>query len=303
MSPDSHDAHYLHRRRGLTLLVKPPVRRGSGMVWDRKGNLLVGSAEGTIERVHPALGTSRLFDGLNPVIGLGMDGDLLVVVEAGSPGSKGGRWQAFDLSAPTGDAQSRRRLVGAHPFEGPVGVMFRGDRVLLGGLIAGEKQVLFYEQGRKVFRVRLPARAVAVPVGDALGLAQSAVSGLEVIALSDGARFQQTALTEHTLVSSGDHVMGLGSDGLRVWSVVDPGEGLLVPLPDVTAASLTPDGRFAAVGTRRGGVALVDLTDEADRTKPTTVHITEQPIRAVAVGPKGNVLASSADALTLWSWE
>lgn len=283
------DAHYLHRKRGLSLLVKPPVRDGTVMAWDRKGALLVGTGDGRVERVHPAMGTSHLLTGLGAAIGLAVDGDRFVVVE------EGGRWSAFD---PAG----ARVVVGAHPFSGPVTVLFRGDRVLLTGTTKGEKQVLFYEKGRKVFRVRLPHRAVAFVAGDGIGLAQSTPAGLELIQLADGARFRQVRQTDHELVMCGDHVIGTDARGVRIWPQ-SGGHAVEVHLPDTVTAALSPDGRFLAAGTAHGGVAMVDLSDAGDRTHPSTVHVTEQPIRAVAVNPKGSVLASSADALTLWSWE
>ena len=290
MSDDhSDDAHYLHRKRGLSLLVKPPVKHGRVMAWERKGALLVGTRDGKVERVHPAMGTSHVLQGLGAAIGLGVDGDQFVVVE------EGGRWGAFD-------AAGNRVVVGAHPFEGPVTVTFRGDRVLLTGTTKGEKQVLFYERGRKVFRIRLPHRAVAFVLGENIGLAQSSPVGLEVIKLADGARFREVRQTDHELVASGDHVLGLDAKGVRVWPNTG-GRAVEVSLPDAVTAGLTPDGRFVAAGTSNGGVAVIDLTDEADRRHPTTVHVTEHPIRAVAVNPKGTVLASSADALALWSWE
>lgn len=287
MSQDD-DAHFLHERRGLEALVKPPVGRPVALAWTGKGDLLAASADGTIDRVHPALGTSRVLSDLGPLAGLGVDGDRFVVVE------RTGRWSAHD-------ARGQRLVEGQHPFEGSVQVAFRGDRVVLTGLTKGEKQALFFENGRKVLRVQLPARGVAFVTERGLGLAQSTPTGLEVVWLEEGGRFQGREATGHQLVAHGDRIVGLHGGGVRVWRLDTP-VGVDVPVPGTTSAALTHEGGVLAVGTSEGAIALVDLGDPAAIAQPTLLEATDTPVRALAFSRKGRFLASGADQLVLWTW-
>lgn len=287
MSRDD-DAHFLHERRGLEALVKPPVGRPVALAWTAKGDLLAASADGTLDRVHPALGTSRLLSDLAPVAGLGVDGDRFVVVE------RTGRWAAHD-------ARGARLVEGQHPFDGTVHAAFRGERTVLTGIAQGEKQALFFEGGRKVLRVRLPLRAVAFVAARGLGLAQSTANGLEVVWLDEGGRFTGRETTGHQLLALRDHVVGLHGGGVRVWRLDRP-EGLDVAVPGTTSAALTQDGGLLAVGTSEGAIALVNLESASEVAQPSLLEATDTPVRTLAFAPKGRFLASGADHLVLWTW-
>jgi hypothetical protein len=286
---DPHDAHYLHERRGLRLLVRPPVADATHMAWDGRGNLLVATDHGTIERVHPALGTRTLLSGLEAPLGIGVGPERLVVVEPG------GRWDAYDLDGGP--------IVGGdHPFEGPVHVQFREGKVLLTGPVGAHMQMLFYDGGRKVLRIQLPPRAVGFVSGGHLGLAQSTPVGLETIYLSSGGRFAGREQTAHVLVPFEDHIVGVHAQGVRVWSLV---EGLHadVELPGATAATLSADGQLVAIGTADGEVGLARLGWDGSRAEPFVVQATDEPIRTLAFSRTGRYLATGADGLMLWTWE
>lgn len=289
MPRDHDDAHFLHERRGLSQLVKPPVGMPISLAWDAKGSLLAASAEGTLDRVHPAMGTTRLLSGLGPIAGLGVEEDRFVVVE------RTGRWACHD---PSGTLV----IQGEHPFEGAVQVQFRQNKILLSGVTAGEKQVLFYDGGRKVLRIQVPVRAVAFVSEGHLGLAQSTPVGLETIYVKDNGRFHGRDVTPHLLVAQGDYILGLHGGGVRVWSILD-GVHVDVDVPSTTVAALTHDGRVGAIGTADGSIALANLRSGSTRAKPDVIDVSDQPMRALAFSRKGRFLASGADQLVIWTWE
>lgn len=289
MSRPVDDAHYLHQRRGLTPLVRPPVQHATHMAWDGKGALLVATADGRVERVHPAMGTTTVLSDLRAPAGLGVSGDRFVVVE------HGGAWATYALDG-------EKLIEGRHPFEGAVTVQFREGKVLLTGLTKGEKQVLFYDSGRKVLRIQLPPRAVAFISNEHIGLAQSADRGLETIYLRDGGRFHGAHLTPHALFAFHEHIVGVHVGGARVWSIRE-GEYVDVTLSGTTTATLTEDARFLALGTADGSVGLVALEADADRREPFLVEAGSSPIRAIAFSRKGRYLATGAEGLIIWTWE
>lgn len=288
MSREHDDAHYLHEKRGLSPVLRPPVQNATHLAWDGTGHLLVATADGKVLSVHPAMGTRVLLEGLNPPAGLGVDGDRFVLAE------HGGTWAMYDL-------KGSRMITAEHPFEGAVAIQFRQGKTLLTGLTAGEKQVLFFDSGRKVLRIQLPPRAVGFISDGHFGLAQSTPTGLEVIYLRAGGRFAGYEVTNHRLVPAGDHMLGLHAGGMKVWTLPDRRE-IDVVLPGTTCGALSEDGRLAALGTATGGVALVDLRRPDFRANPTVVEATDAPIRSVAFSGKGRYLATGADGLILWTW-
>lgn len=288
MSRDVHDAHFQHERHGLSLLVRPPVGLPVALAWDAKGTLLAATADGQVHRVHPAMGTTRLLSGLGQPAGLGVEDDRFCVVE------RGGRWALHDASG-------NLLIDGEHPFEGPVHVTFRQNKVLLTGTVGPEKQVLFFDGGRKVMRIQLPARAVAFVSGGHLGLAQSTPVGLETIYVKDNGRFHGRETTPHLLVPEGDHVLGLHAGGVRVWSILE-GTAYDVAVANTSTAAVTPDGRMVAVGTSQGEIALSALGEDGTMSAPDVVEATDAPVRALAFSRKGKWLASGAEQLVLWTW-
>ncbi len=269
------------------MVVRPPVGLPVQLAWDAKGTLLAASADGNLNRVHPAMGTTRILSGLGTLLGLGVEEDRFAVVE------RGGRWASHE-------ATGRLIAAGEHPFEGPVSVSFRQNKVLLTGKVGNEKQVLFFDGARRVLRIQVPARAVAFVSEGYLGLAQSTPVGLETIYVKDNGRFHGRETTPHVLVAEGDHVLGLHAGGVRVWSVLD-GTHVDVAVANTQVATVTPDGSMIAVGTTTGQIALADST-AAPGAHPITVEASESPVRVLAFARKGRFLASGAEQLVLWSW-
>lgn len=288
MPRDHDDAHYLHGRHGLSVLVRPPVEAASHLAWDGAGNLLVATQRGTLLRVHPAMGTSFVLEGCAQPTGLGVDGDRFVLVE------RDGTWGTYTIDG-------QKLISGDHPFAGYVTVQFREKKVLLTGRTQAEKQVLFYDSGRKVLRIQIPPKAVGFISSGHFGLAQSIPVGMEVIYLRDGGRFQGRETTNHVLYAFRDHIVGVHPEGARVWSLVE-GESRDVYLPGTVCAALDWDGRMLALGTAEGQVALADLDDEASCATPVVVDAADVPIRALSFSRKGKYLASSADDLVIWTW-
>lgn len=290
MTRELDSAHYLHRRRGLSLVVKPPVQGVVAMAWESGGHLVVGTHEGDGQLVHPALGTRSLWRDRTPVLGLGVSSGRVVAVESG------GRWWQASLE---GEVQ----LQADHPFVGPVDVQFDDRFVLLTGNTREERRTLFYEDGRKVFRIRLPAATVSrIGHDGTMQLAQSTPGGLEVIEVSAGARFESVLQTPHRLSAWSGGILGVLHRGVRVWRP-PRWDHVDIALPGAVQAGLSGDGRYLAAGTLGGDVALVDLAEPGKRSAPDTVQVSKGPVRSLAFSEHGRWLAVGADALSVWSWE
>lgn len=284
------DPHYLHGKSGLSLVVRPPVRGAAELSWTGDGWLVVATRVGQLLLAHPVLGTRLLSDREVPVLGLGTWEDRVVTF------TQDGAWRLLDT-------QGRELHSGTHPFVDRVQVQFHEQRVVVTGATSRDRQTLFYEDGRKVFRVRLPPRAVAfVDTQGKVGLAQATQSGLEVVRMQPGARFSSDPLLPHDLEVAGDHVVGVTGRGACVWSVTTQ-DVIQVPLDGTTAAALSADARWLGLGTFSGGVALVDLTAPRTDAPPPLVQASEQPITDVAFAPRGRWMASAADDLILWTWD
>lgn len=289
MLHESDDPHYLHGKTGLSVVVRPPVHSPSAMAWTDDGRLVVSTRTGHLLFVHPAMGT-RPLDRRSPANGIGVRGDRIVVFE------QDGTWIEMDVDGAV-------RFEGRHPFVDRVQVRFHEDRVIVTGATSRDRQTLFYENGKKVFRVRLPPRAVAFIDFDArVGLAQATEDGLEVVRMQPGSRFSSAALLPHDLEVEGEHIVGVTGRGVAIWNVRD-GSQLKVPLDGTTAASLAEDARWLGMGTWTGGVALVDVTSPSASAGPSLVQASEQPITTIALGRKGQWMATGADDLILWTWD
>ena len=289
MSRQHEDAHYLHQRRGLSVLVRPPVEDAVVLAWDGRSNLLVGTEEGLVQRVHPAMGTRTLMKDLDEPIGIGVSDDRFVLVE------EGGRWGTYDLDG-------RRIIEAEHPFTGPVDVQFREGKVLLTGPTPSGKQLLFYDSGRKVLRIQLPEPAVPFVASGYLGLAQSTPIGLEVIYMRDNGRFHGTEFTPHVLRAYEDYILGTHAGGVRVWDLTE-GEHVDVSLAGTVSTTLSHDGHLVALGTADGKVAVAALHSAEARASPVVVEATDEPIRAIAFSRKGKYLASGGEDVIVWTWE
>jgi hypothetical protein len=290
MSRSVDQAHYLHGRKGLALVVRPPVHEVAAMAWTGRGRLVVGTRDGAGYIVHPALGTGELWRDRAPVLGLGVEAGRIVVVEGD------GSWRMLDLDG-------KEAYASDHTFIGPVDVQFDGARVLLTGPTTTDRRTVFYEGDKKVFRILMPPRTVAlIDPEREIALAQSTTGGLEVLRVAPGARFRQLEQTSHQLTVAAGRILGVHEGGVRVWRP-ETWDALDVSLSNASVATVSSDGRFAAIGTDAGGVAVVDLSVPEARAEPVTVSISHSPVRSLAFSDRGFWLASGADTLAVWSWE
>jgi hypothetical protein len=72
---------------------------------------------------------------------------------------------------------------------------------------------------------------------------------------------------------------------------------------DAQVAAMSGDGRYLAVGTAQGGVAMVDLDDAESIAHPSVVGVSSSAVQSLAFSERGRWLASGADVLAVWSWE
>ncbi len=283
------DPHYLHGRTGLAVAVRPPVKMPTALCWTDDGWLVIGTQHGRVLMTHPAMGTRLLAQLEAPPAGLGTNEGRIYIFE------RDGTWQEVDKQ---GELVAR----GTHPFVDSVQVRFHERRVIVTGPTARDRQTLFYEDGEKVFRVRLPPRAVAfVDARARVGLAQATTEGLEVVRMQPGSRFSSTPLLPHDLSVVGAYVIGVTGRGCCVWTI-DTGESTQVEMDGTTAGALTLDGRWLALGTWKGSVALVDLHDPASVVQPVLVEASEQPVTTISFASNGQWMSSGADDLILWTW-
>jgi WD40 repeat protein len=290
MSRSVQQAHYQHGRKGLTLVVRPPVHDVAAMAWAGHGRLVVGTSAGSGYVVHPALGTGELWTDRAPVLGIGVDGGRVAVVEGD------GSWRMLDLDG-------NEAYAADHGFIGAVDVQFDGSHVLLTGPTASDRRTVFYQDGRKVFRILMPHRTVALIDHEReIALAQSTPDGLEVLRVAPGARFRRIEQTAHVLSVASGRILGVHDRGVRVWRP-ETWDARDVQVSNATVATLSGDGRYAAIGTSSGGVAVVDLEDAAARAEPMTIAISRAPIRSLAFSERGHWLASGADTLAVWTWD
>jgi|JI10StandDraft_1071094.scaffolds.fasta_scaffold386084_2 hypothetical protein len=286
--PHGSDAHYLHIRVGLTKVVQPRVREVSAMAWTTGQRLVVVTRRGEGFVVHPVHGTTPLWTGRAPAIGLCARGEELVVVEAD------GVWRQLTLAG-------EERLSAAHPFTADVEVQFDDHAVLMCGPTATDRRLKFFVDGRKALRVILPPRATARMNG-AVELVRATADGLELLPLEAGRRFSRAPTAADVLHIEGDHVLGVSADEVRVWR----GDGVCrarIRLPGPTVATVHAAEQLVAVGTEDGGVALVDLTQGATDVAPNTVHLSRDRIADLAFSHTGRWLASGSGGLTIWAWD
>lgn len=296
------NAHYLHGRSGLTLLVKTGLRLATALCWTPADDLIVGTASGAAYSVHPTFGTRELWSTRSPVLGIGAFRDGVVLVEAG------GAWLRLDAAgaiAATGD----------HRFTGPVQVTEAGDTVLLQGATAEDHRVEVLEGDRRVFRVILPPRALALSDGRNLRLARATVDGLELISTAPGSRFSDARAERRTLQRTGGRVLGIGRDDVKLWNEAPPAtlgasttpvlgtELATLHLPSVHCCELSEQGRLVFLGTTDGGLGMVDRAFDGNNPRPATIHVDDVTIMALSVSPRERILASAATTVCLWSWD
>lgn len=289
---ETHDAHYLHERKGLEAVLRPPIRAPMAMVWaPKKPELYIADQVGTLHHLDPVLGTRVVAENLGEI-------SLLVVREDGKQllaVSRAGTWRLFD--GPTTVAE------GKHPFFGNLDALFYQDRVVIAGDSMEGRGMLAVKPGGPEKVIRLPDRVLPFLGEDgSLCLARGTEAGLQVEKFSKAVRFPQAEPTKHRLMVTGAHILGLTSTGVVVWPAMG-GAPRTLRLPDITAGDVHKDGEWVALGTRGGAVALAPLDSRARTDQIDLVRAFDRRISIVAFSRRGRWLATGAEGVQLWTWE
>lgn len=284
------DAHFLHQKRGLQAVLRPSVRQPTHIVWSAaEREFIVACSSGAVERVHPALGTRPLTAEGRRVSGLATSEHGTAVVRAD------GTWRVLD---PDGVVVHS----GEHHYLGSVRSMFIGKRLLLLGVRHGVWTMSVIVSGKLTLRVQLPPRSHPVAMGDSIGLMQVTPDGIEVIPLRAGSRFKGAIQTPHQIRMHGASIVGLLSDSVSVWRREGGGVRSL-RVPGLTAAALSDDGEWLAVGRRDGSACVVPRDALLGKGRPQWVRAYGEAVRCLCFGGSGAWLATGGPSLVVWTWE
>lgn len=292
MSREVTEAHYLHERSGLEPVLQPPVRAPCAMAWmPGKEILLTATREGQMVLVDPVLGTRPLLSGVGETAVLAWSKDRSRVAAV----SRDGTWRSV---TPDGEVLHE----GRHELLGAMDAQWVGDLLVLSGDTA-DGRVLLVLRGNEVrTRARLPASTAVLVDGETLLLARSLPEGLWVAPLRAGLSFPPVPPTGHRLRPAGRYVLGFTGSGVAVWGR-EGGAARSMRLPDLTAGDISSDGRWLALGTRSGAVALAALDRIDKRVHPDLVRAFPSAVTGVSFATRGKWLATLADSLRLWTWE
>ncbi len=285
------DAHYLHAPRPLEPVISAPIEAPRALSWRGDSDeLLVGAADGTVWSVETAYGTRKLFAGPEEPVQLCTRGPELAIIGAS------GQLSAFRQGAACWSVDTG--LVAAQ------GLRFGRDGVAaVGDDARGRREVVCFDgSGAELVRVPLPAGAAlgTDSVGEYV-VARVTQAGLFV-------RYLEEILpggdaTSHRLrFARAGRVVGVATGGATLW--VDPSlPPRNVRLLDTATAALHRDGHTLALGTRHGGVAIVDADgDPAARAHPARVDMHGLPVRAMSFAARGRWLATVADSCRVWAF-
>ncbi len=285
------EAHYLHERHGLEAVLRPPVGQPTALAWvPRREELLVTTRDGKLHSVDPVLGTRIVCEALGEAAALEVHEDRRHYVAV----SRDGTWRVGDLSGTT-------EHVGKHPFLGHIDAFFLDRYVVITGDTVEGRHLLLFLEGELKSRVQLPKSVVALPHEGELKLARSNASGLDVITLGKG-KFKRIEPTGHVLQRCGDHVLGVTSTGIALWTA-EGGVPRSMRMPEITAADLSRDGLTLGMGTRHGAVALSHMKDMDTRVRPDLVKAFDGPVTTVRFSDRGRWLATGGERLQIWTWE
>lgn len=282
------DAHYLHKRLGLTALVRPAVVRPRALAWAEGDRLGALAEDGTLHVAHPILGTRKLLGPDAPASGLAADGRRLLRV------TEDGQWVVVEVC---GTVVAH----GEHPFQGAVAPLLVGERALIAGSIDGERHMLVFDGTRVTMRVQLPARAIPVLYDDGkVQLIQATKEGIERIELGRGHRFSRGRPLPHQLRVYGSFVVGTTSREVRVWKLRSGELVHTVKAPStLSSAAVTTDGEWLAMGDEEGSVAFHGIGSAAP---PERITACSGAVADLAFSDDNPWLASAADGLVLWTW-
>ncbi len=285
------DAHYLHAPRPLEPVISAPIEAPRALSWRGDSDeLLVGAADGAVWSVETAYGTRRLLTGPPEPVQLCSRGPELAIISASGQLAYY-RQGAACWSVDTGLVAWQGLRLGGE------GVAAIGDDT------RGRREVVCFD-GNGTELVRVP-----VPAGAALGtdgfgeyvIARATLAGLFVRYLEE--ILPGGEATSHRLrFARAGRVVGVAAGGATLW--VDPSlPPRNVRLMDTVTAAVHRDGHTLALGTKHGGVAIVDADgDPAARAHPARVDVHGLPVRAMSFAARGRWLATVADSCRVWAF-
>jgi hypothetical protein len=288
---DTSDAHFLHARQGLQAVLRPFVPQPSAIAWiPGREQLLVGCRDGQLHHVDPALGTSLVEAGLGDVAALAIhpDRERYLVI------NRDGHWVISKM----GD----RLAEGKHKFAGNIDCLWLGEYAVIVGDTGNGRLVSIVHDREEKAVLPVPDRAAPIRDGDKLAVARSVTTGLEITRLSRGAKFDGEATAHRLRIATGP-VLGITSMGVAVWARKTGPALHSLRFPEVTAGDSAPTRPLVALGTRAGGVSLIQLDRRDPQARPQIVKAYDSPVTAVAFADRGRWLATAAESLQLWSWE
>jgi len=289
---DLANAHFQHPARPLEALVAPSISGPRAMAWSGE-ELIIADGEGQLHLVEPSFGTRRLFK-VAPE-------PMRLIVSSG---------QGSARRLATIDRHGHLRVYamdGTMCWEFATGVLASVQLafgapglIVVGDTLDRRSLFLFSPDGVVVARARVPARTVALPRLDAHPLlARSLADGLRVRPF--GTLLGSESATEHHLLVSGAHLLGVASGGVTLWREAS-GLAVTVKLYDVVNAALSEDGETMALATRSGGVSVTVARPGVPRVNPGKVSGHEGPVAGLAFAQKGKWLASLAERVWVWGY-
>jgi hypothetical protein len=290
-SRDHGSAHYLHERKGLEPVVRPPVPGPTCLAWRPKSEqLLVGTREGEIFEVDPVMGTTRRAHGLGwlNTIAVHSDNKRYICL------NKEGQFVVGQI----GDPDVVRK---DHGFSRRMSAFWHGDYAVITGDAGDQRVVLIIRGGEVLKRIVVPHRAVPRMGPDGkLQLVRSTPEGLRVQPLTSRMPPSDLESTAHVLRVYPKGVLGFTVLGLVFWG---DDQTVSLRMANLGAACLSADGKLVGMGTRSGSVGLGSLATPESRAHPDVVAAFEGAVHAVEFSDRGRWLASAGDSLVVWTWE
>jgi hypothetical protein len=289
---DITDAHYLHERHGLELILEPPVEEPCALCWlpGRRG-LLAAEVSGRLMLVHPILGTRVVAEGLDVVTCLAVH-------------PSGRKYAALNAKGLWIEGMVRGAVLrqAEHGLTGECTLTYFRNKLLITGENNARRTLLLLDEGRTHIQARIPRGSLPFGHNERIYLARSTKKGLHVIPFAAEARFPKSPLTKHRLSFTGESILGLTEDGACLWNIEDK-TPRSVRLSELTTGALSCNGEFLALGTQVGVVGLAAMNRPYRRIRPYLVRSFDQAVTTLAFSEKDQWLAAGADTLQILAWE